>query len=183
MYVTVQTFCFQALISGMSRVSWEYAPFCEIHTTPYLSWFASLLPVKFPSLFPRCTVVPLTPFVTWLLVSSELCVGQGLFIDFLIHRPQPHAVKSWIGPMRYIHREKAKTPTTPVVCRPQNTLSVHCGNQSRFLNVCFWLRWVFVSACWLFLVGMSWGHPSLGYASFWLQWLLLLWSPGSRAQA
>ena len=177
MYVTVQTFCFQALISGMSRVSWEYTPFCEIHTTPYLSWFASLLPMKFPSLFPRCTVVPLTPFVTWLLVSSELCVGQGLFIDFLIHRPQPHAVKSWIGPMRYIYREKAKTPTTPVVCRPQNTLSVHWKSVKIFK--CLFLAALGLRFC--MLAFSSWdelGSPFIGVCQLLIAVASLVVEPG-----
>ena len=44
----------------------------------------------------------------------------------------------------------------------------------------FWLHWVFTAACGLSLVAASGGYSSLWCASFSLQWLLLLWSTGSR---
>ena len=44
----------------------------------------------------------------------------------------------------------------------------------------FWLCWVFVAARGLSLVAASGGHSSLRCAGFSLQWLLLLWSTGSR---
>ena len=44
----------------------------------------------------------------------------------------------------------------------------------------FWRRWVFVSAHGLSLVAESGGYSSLQCAGFSLQWLLLLWSTGSR---
>ena len=44
----------------------------------------------------------------------------------------------------------------------------------------FWLRWVFVAVCRLSLVAASRGYSSLRCAGFSLQWLLLLWSTGSR---
>ena len=44
----------------------------------------------------------------------------------------------------------------------------------------FWLRWVFVVACGLSLVAASGGYSSLRCVGFSLQWLLLLWSIGSR---
>ena len=43
-----------------------------------------------------------------------------------------------------------------------------------------WLHWVFVAVCELSLVVASRGYSSLRYAGFSLQWLLLLWSTGSR---
>ena len=149
---------------------------------PVLVFF--IVPSEVPFVVPKmhsCSSSRLLLHGSWSVVS--LMWGRDSLINFLIHRPQPRAVKSWIGAMRYINREKTKTPATPAVCRPQNTLSVHWKSVSilKCLFVCFWLHWVFVAACWLFLVGMSWGHPSLGYASFSLQWLRLLWSPGSRA--
>ena len=48
------------------------------------------------------------------------------------------------------------------------------------LFIYFWLRWVFVAARGLSLVGVSGGYSSLWCVGFSLQWLLLLWSTGSR---
>ena len=48
------------------------------------------------------------------------------------------------------------------------------------LFIYFWLCWVFVAACGLSLVAASGGYSSLQCAGFSLQWLLLLWSTGSR---
>ena len=47
----------------------------------------------------------------------------------------------------------------------------------------FWLCWVFVAVHGLSLVAASGGYSSLQHAGFSLQWLLLLWSTGCRAQA
>ena len=47
----------------------------------------------------------------------------------------------------------------------------------------FWLCWVFVAAHGLPLVAASGGYSSLRCAGFSFQWLLLLQSMGSRAQA
>ena len=44
----------------------------------------------------------------------------------------------------------------------------------------FWLRWVFIAACGLSVVVVSRGYSLLWCAAFSLQWLLLLWSTGSR---
>ena len=44
----------------------------------------------------------------------------------------------------------------------------------------FWLRWVFVAERGLSLVAVSGGYSSLRCAGFSSQWLLLLWSTGSR---
>ena len=44
----------------------------------------------------------------------------------------------------------------------------------------FWLCWVFIAAHGLSPVAASEGYSSLWYAGFSLQWLLLLWSRGSR---
>ena len=44
----------------------------------------------------------------------------------------------------------------------------------------FWLHWVFVAVCGLSLVALSGGYSLLRCAGFSLQWLLLLWSTGSR---
>ena len=49
-----------------------------------------------------------------------------------------------------------------------------------FLNFYFWPRWVFVAVRGLSLVAASGGYSSLWCAGFSLQWLLLLWSMGSR---
>ena len=48
------------------------------------------------------------------------------------------------------------------------------------LFIYFWLRWVFVAARRLSLVAASRGYSSLWRVGFSLQWLLLLWSMGSR---
>ena len=48
------------------------------------------------------------------------------------------------------------------------------------LFIYFWLHWVFVAARGLPLVAVSRGYSSLHCAGFSLQWLLLLWSTGSR---
>ena len=48
------------------------------------------------------------------------------------------------------------------------------------LFIYFWLPWVFVAAHGLSLVVVSRGPSSLWCAGFSLQWLLLLWSMGSR---
>ena len=44
----------------------------------------------------------------------------------------------------------------------------------------FWLHWVFLAACRFSLVVVSGGYSSWCCAGFSLQWLLLLWSTGSR---
>ena len=49
-----------------------------------------------------------------------------------------------------------------------------------YLFIYFWLRWVFVAACWLSLVAASGGYSSLQCAGFSLRWLLLLQSTSSR---
>ena len=48
------------------------------------------------------------------------------------------------------------------------------------LFIYFWLRWVFIAARGLSLVAASRGFSSLRCTGFSLQWLLLLWSTGSR---
>ena len=53
-----------------------------------------------------------------------------------------------------------------------------------FLNfyvlIYFWLHWVFTAVCRISLVAASRGYSSVRCMGFSLQWLLLLWSPGSR---
>ena len=49
-----------------------------------------------------------------------------------------------------------------------------------YLSIYFWLHWVFIAACRLSLVATSRVYSSLQCAGFSLQWLLLLWSTGSR---
>ena len=49
-----------------------------------------------------------------------------------------------------------------------------------FLWGFFWLHWVFVAARGPFLVAASGGYSLLQCTGFSLQWLLLLWSTGSR---
>ena len=51
-----------------------------------------------------------------------------------------------------------------------------------FLNlfIYFWLHWVFIAACGLSLVATSGGYSLLWCVGFSLQWLLSLWSMGSR---
>ena len=48
------------------------------------------------------------------------------------------------------------------------------------LFIYFWLHWVFVAAHGLSLVAASGCYSCLQCAGFLLQWLLLLWSTGSR---
>ena len=48
------------------------------------------------------------------------------------------------------------------------------------LFIYFWLHWVFVAARRLSLAAASGGYSSLRCAGFSLQWLLSLWSTGSR---
>ena len=49
-----------------------------------------------------------------------------------------------------------------------------------YLFIYFGLRWVFVAVRGLSLVAVSGGYSLLRYVGFSLQWLLLLWSMGSR---
>ena len=49
-----------------------------------------------------------------------------------------------------------------------------------FFLIYFWLCWVFIAACGFSLVAASGGYSSLQCVGFSLQWLLLLWSTGSR---
>ena len=49
-----------------------------------------------------------------------------------------------------------------------------------YLFIYLWLCWAFVAAYRLFLVAASGGYSSLWCTGFLLQWLLLLWSTGSR---
>ena len=49
-----------------------------------------------------------------------------------------------------------------------------------YLVIYFWLRWVLIAACGLSLAAVSRGYSSLWCTGFSLQWLLLLWSMGSR---
>ena len=53
---------------------------------------------------------------------------------------------------------------------------------NKFLFI-FWLHWVFVAACGLFLAVASGVYSSLRCVGFSLRWPLLLQSTGSRAQA
>ena len=48
------------------------------------------------------------------------------------------------------------------------------------LFIYFWLSWVFVAVCGLFLVAASGGYSLLRYTGFSLRWLLLLHIMGSR---
>ena len=50
----------------------------------------------------------------------------------------------------------------------------------KFLCIYFWLRWVFIAAHRLSLVAASGDYSLLWCVGFSLQWLLLLWSTGSR---
>ena len=62
-------------------------------------------------------------------------------------------------------------------------VSNFCGNWCLYffyLFIYFWLCCVFVAARGLSLVAASRGYSSLRCAGFWLWWLLLLWSTGSR---
>ena len=52
-----------------------------------------------------------------------------------------------------------------------------------YLFIYFWLLWVFVAARELFLVAVRGGYSLLRCPGFSLQWFLLLWSTGCRAQA
>ena len=52
--------------------------------------------------------------------------------------------------------------------------------KKNYLFIYFWLRWVFIAAHGLSLVAASGGYSSLWCVGFSLQWLLLLWSTGSR---
>ena len=85
---------------------------------------------------------------------------------------------------------------------PSQLLTIGCTLKSHFLCKCsealtplslffyflfylnlfiyFWLRWVFIVTLGLSLVEASRGYSSLQCTGFSLQWLLLLWSPGSR---
>ena len=58
--------------------------------------------------------------------------------------------------------------------------SIFLKNKFIYLFVCFWLHWVFVAARGLSLVAASGGYSLLQCMGFSLQWLLLLWSMGSR---
>ena len=51
------------------------------------------------------------------------------------------------------------------------------------LLICFWLRWVSITARGLSLVAASWACSSLRYPGFSFWWLLFLWSKGSSAWA
>ena len=53
-------------------------------------------------------------------------------------------------------------------------------NKFIYSFIYFWLSWVFVVACGLSLLAVSRDYFSLQYVGFSLQWLLLLWSTGSR---
>ena len=53
-------------------------------------------------------------------------------------------------------------------------------NFSIYLLTYFWLCWVFVAVCGLPLAAASGGYSSLRCVGSSLQWLLLLWSVGSR---
>ena len=65
-------------------------------------------------------------------------------------------------------------------CRSHRTRTFFFFNLFILFTYNFWLRWVFVAARGLSLVATSGGYSSLRCAGFSLQWLLLLWSPGSR---
>ena len=61
---------------------------------------------------------------------------------------------------------------------PFTQLCHHSSSRAHFFF--FWLRWVFIAARGLSLVAASGGCSYLQWAGFWLLWLLLLWSTGSR---
>ena len=71
-----------------------------------------------------------------------------------------------------------------------NKINKKLKNESMFIGVfkkislinLFWLRWVFIAACGLSLVVARGGYSSLLCTGFSFQWLLLLWSTGSRCE-
>ena len=74
----------------------------------------------------------------------------------------------------------------PVKPATRCSLIVTCHSLIGFLKIYiyifiyFWLHWVFIAVHGLSLVVASGGYSWLRCAGFSLQWLLLLWSIGSR---
>ena len=64
--------------------------------------------------------------------------------------------------------------------RPSAHLLIRFFPFLKYLFIYFWLCWVFIAARGLSLVATSRGYSSLRCSGFSLQWLLLLWSTGSR---
>ena len=56
------------------------------------------------------------------------------------------------------------------------------SENSIFFLFFFWLCWVFIAACGLFLVAVSGGYSLLQCTGFSLRWLPLLGSTSSRAR-
>ena len=57
---------------------------------------------------------------------------------------------------------------------------LYISHRGFFFFFFFWLHWVFVAECRLSLVAASRGYSLLQCVGFSLQWLLLLWSMGSK---
>ena len=67
-----------------------------------------------------------------------------------------------------------------IICLLLLEYKLHEGRNVLFFFLSFWLLWVLVAVCGLSLVAVSRGYSSLRCVGFSLQWLLLLWSAGSR---
>ena len=68
-----------------------------------------------------------------------------------------------------------------ILCAAANTQRSQINNFFFLIfKIYFWLCWVFVAARGLSLVVVSGSYSSLQCTGFSLQWLLLLWSTGSR---
>ena len=121
-------------------------------------------------------------------------IGLHKFPQFTIGRPR-FIMLHFIALLRYGIFYKLKVCGSPALSKPTSaifptafahfvSLVSHFGNSFFFFNlflfIYFCLHWVFNAARGLSLVAASGGYSSLWFAGLSLQWVLLLWSTGSR---
>ena len=100
------------------------------------------------------------------MLSTPGSIVLGLFFVFVVLLD-----KSWV--------------ISPLSCKQGSSHQGGFGrsaSRNHGVSFFFWLYWVFVAAHGLSLVAASGGYSLLWSASFSLQWLLLLWSTGSRCR-
>ena len=104
--------------------------------------------------------------IWWLLLASHR-QRPGMLLNILHFTGQPPITKNYL--VQNVSGAEVEKPCFGIEILFYFILFIY-----------FWLPWVFIAAGGLSLVAVSRGYSLLRCAGFSLQWLLLLWSTGSR---
>ena len=148
---------------------------CHLPWPPYLKCQLSCSVPFIPTVF-------LSPFCFFSIAPSNTYVITYLLFYYCPCHPTLRELSVFFAISQY-----------PKQCLEDNRYSVNIWLIHKLMSeikICFvlffkfiylfWLCWVFVAARGLSLVAASRGYSSLRCTGFSLQWLLLLWSTGSR---